>query len=105
MDMRRLNEEGKLTDYQAEHWFGIRPPEELYDMKNDPYQINNLAADPEYRVDLLRHRRILDRWISETDDKGQYPESSDQLKATYDLWKNLPIFRDADVNQEYDQFQ
>ncbi len=104
-DLHRLFKEGKMTPYQAEHWFGVRPPEELYDLKTDPHQVNNLAAEPEYRADVLRHRRILDRWISETDDKGQYSESSVQLKATYDLWKDLPIFSDADVNPEYDQFR
>ncbi len=28
--------------------FGKRPPEELYDVRSDPYQINNLAALPAY---------------------------------------------------------
>ncbi len=28
--------------------FGKRPKEELYDIKNDPFQINNLAADPNF---------------------------------------------------------
>ncbi len=28
--------------------FGRRPLEELYDLRNDPHQINNLAADPAY---------------------------------------------------------
>lgn len=104
-DMRRLHEAGKLTDYQSEHWFGVRPPEELYNLETDPHEINNLAADPQYRAELLKHRSILDDWTVETDDQGQYPESSVQLKATYDLWKDLSIFRDAAVNPEYDQFR
>jgi hypothetical protein len=28
--------------------FGRRPLEELYDLRRDPHQINNLAADPAY---------------------------------------------------------
>ena len=28
--------------------FGKRPAEELYDLKKDPGQINNLAGQPEY---------------------------------------------------------
>lgn len=35
---------------------------------------------------------------------GIYKEDSAQLKATYDLWKGLNIFKNADVNPEYDQF-
>ena len=47
MDMRRLFKAGELTEYQAEHWFGLRPREELYDMDADPHQINNLATLPD----------------------------------------------------------
>ncbi|MEX0320927.1 MAG: sulfatase [Puniceicoccaceae bacterium] len=104
-DLHRVFKEGNMTPYQAEFWHGVRPPEELYDLKADPHEVNNLAADPEHRETVLRHRRILDRWVSESDDKGQYPESPVQLKATYDLWKDLPIFKNADVNPEYDQFR
>ena len=104
-DLHRLYNEGKLTDYQAEHWFGVRPFEELYDLAVDPHQVNNVAADPRYREELLRHRKILDQWIIETDDQGMYPQPTLQLKATYELWKDEPIFKNADVNPEYDQFR
>ncbi|MEP4078538.1 MAG: sulfatase [Haloferula sp.] len=104
-DLKRLHEAGELTSYQEEHWFGLRPKEELYEIARDPHQINNLAGDPKYADELKRHRGILEEWIKETDDKGQYPESATQLKATYELWKNKPIFKDAAVNPEYDQFK
>lgn len=104
-EMKRLRAEGKLTPYQESHWFGIRPEEELYDLEKDPHQINNLAPDPAFVEELIKHREILNRWIKETDDQGQYPESAIQLKATYDLWKDLPIFKNAKVNPEYDQFR
>ncbi|MFG0290194.1 MAG: sulfatase [Rhodopirellula sp. JB044] len=104
-DLKRLRDAGKLTDYQREHWFGVRTEEELYDIANDPHQIHNLADDPKFHDELLKHRTILEDWIRETDDQGQYPESVDQLRATYDLWKDRAIFRDADVNPEYDQFR
>lgn len=55
--------------------------------------------------ELKRHREILEKWIKEADDQGQDPESAVQLKATYDLWKDKPIFKNAKVNPEYDQFQ
>lgn len=52
-----------IIDHRNEEWvkphyqwaFGKRPHEELYDVSKDPYQIVNLAADPEYqqvRADL-----------------------------------------------------
>jgi arylsulfatase A-like enzyme len=104
-DMKKAYKEGKLTPYQAEHWFGVRPTEELYDLKTDPHQINNLAENSEFSKVLVEHRNVLENWIKETDDKGQYPEDARQLKATYDLWKDRPRFKNAKVNPEYDQFK
>ena len=105
MDLKRLHKEGKLTDYQKEHWFGARPKEELYDLALDPHQMTNLAAVPEFGDELKAHRQVLAQWIVNTGDKGEQLESATSLKPTYDLWKELPIFKNADVNPEYDQFR
>lgn len=104
-DLKRLHKAGKLTPYQAEHWFGMRPHEELYDLAADPHQINNLAISAAHSATLKEHRKILNEWMVATDDQGQYAEDPKQLEATFKLWKDLPIFRDADVNPEYDQFR
>jgi hypothetical protein len=105
MDMRRLFEAGELTEYQAEHWFGLRPREELYDIDADPHQIYNLASLPDFQAELLRHRDVLENWINDSDDQGQYSESDVQLRATYELWKERDIFKNADVNPEYSKFR
>jgi arylsulfatase A-like enzyme len=105
MDMRRLFEAGELTEYQAEHWFGLRPREELYDIDADPHQIYNLASLPDFQAELLRHRDVLENWINDSDDQGQYSESDVQLRATYELWKDRDIFKNADVNPEYSKFR
>ncbi|WP_199600223.1 sulfatase family protein [Gelidibacter salicanalis] len=104
-DLKKLHDEGKLTAYQDKHWFGDRPVEEFYNLKADPHQINNLAENPEYAVLLKGHSDFLEDWIKETDDKGQYPEDTAQLKATFNLWKDRPVFREANVNPEYNQFK
>ncbi|HAV12877.1 MAG TPA: phosphate ABC transporter substrate-binding protein [Opitutae bacterium] len=103
-EMKRLHSEGKLTDYQAAHWFGKRPLEELYDLSKDPHQVENLAADPRYTCVLEAHRLALGDWLLASGDKGLAPEDLTQLRATYELWKDRPIFRDADINPEYDAF-
>jgi len=44
--MKHRNEHGVAR--LAELAFGMRPAEELYDLKNDPHQMNNLAGNVEY---------------------------------------------------------
>ncbi len=51
-----------------------RPPEELYDVSKDPNELQNLADRPEQRATLVEMRRILDRWITETGDRGEVAE-------------------------------
>ncbi len=104
-EMWQLHREGKLNDYQEAHWFGVRPLEELYDLKTDPHQVTNLATNPKHRAELLRHRKLLDEWSIRTDDQGMYAEDTEQLRATFDLWKDEPIFKNAQVNPEYDVFR
>ena len=105
LELKRLRQEGKLTPYQEKHWFGKRPTEELYDLAQDPHQFNNLASDPAYHKELKGHRNLLDQWIKDTGDQGQKPEDPRQLRATFKLWKDRPIFKNAKVNPEYDQFR
>lgn len=86
-----------MDDVEAYIWNEDREPEELYDLQNDPYEINNLAGDADYSAELERHRKILERWISRTDDKGQYPESVDALKGVLTQWSEVA------VNPEYEK--
>ena len=59
------------------------PDEELYDLKSDPYEVNNLADDMKYgeiRKDLSNQ---LDTWTQTTGDMGETPES-DETKSYWD---------------------
>jgi hypothetical protein len=71
---------GELTPAQALP-YGDRPPEELYDMHTNPHQTVNLSDNPEHKPALEKMRGVLADWISDTDDKGQYPESRVALQA------------------------
>lgn len=51
-----------------------KPAEELYDLAADPYETNNLAADPQYATDLARLRQALDEWETTYPDLGMIPE-------------------------------
>jgi N-sulfoglucosamine sulfohydrolase len=52
-----------------------KPVEELYDVRADPHEIHNLAADPAYSADLERLRNELDRWEQQYPDLGLIPET------------------------------
>lgn len=54
--MRQLKSEGKLTPEQAFFFADSKPKEELYNLKNDPQELNNLAENPEY-ADILKKLR------------------------------------------------
>jgi arylsulfatase A-like enzyme len=97
--MRQLHAQGQLDVIQDRFWSEKRPPEELYDLQNDPHEIDNLADRPEFEDELVRHRKILENWIRETDDKGQYPEDTANLKHMFDWWG------EKCVNPEYDRFR
>ncbi len=43
--------------------------ETLVDLERDPGEMKNLAADPEYRDELNRHRRLLLNWLEQQKDK------------------------------------
>ena len=48
---KRLHDEGKLTPAQDAFW-KTKPPEELYDLQNDPDEVRNLAGSPAHRAIL-----------------------------------------------------
>lgn len=67
--------EGTLEPSQA--WFAreTRPPEELYDIRNDPWEMTNLADDPAYADDLKRLRSECDRWVRDVGDMADLSEA------------------------------
>lgn len=74
---RKLHAEGMLRGPASCLVAPRLPDEELYDTKLDPFEINNLASsrDAEHRRTLLRLRTALEVWITETDDRGRFPEA------------------------------
>lgn len=73
-ELLRLRDAGQLTEAQAQWFRPNRPPEELFDTLNDPYELHNLAADPEHADKLEELRAEADRWMQETGDLGLMPE-------------------------------
>lgn len=84
--MQLLYKKGELSETESRFMADFRPPDELYDLKNDPYEINNLATDPDYSQQLQELSNQMDDWLTRYD-KGKYPEDPDAIKAAEDLMK------------------
>ena len=72
--------------------FGKRPAEELYDLRTDPDQINNVADKPEYAEALQQHRRRVDDWMKQTHDPRTDP--------SYDGWDTFTYYGKASKARE-----
>jgi arylsulfatase A-like enzyme len=97
-NLRELYASGELSPKLTEIYFGERPAEEFYDVKDDPSQLNNLANDPEFAEELERHRKLLTDWIA-IGDAGEGEESDEELafQAQSKKWRI--------VNPEYERIR
>jgi arylsulfatase A-like enzyme len=75
--IKELNAQGKLDPVQAALAAPAMPPEELFDLDADPYEIKNLATSPAHQAVLKRLRAALEKWIEDTNDQGRIPEPPD----------------------------
>lgn len=64
--MAKTNEAARVSLDRFLH----RPEVELYDLKNDPWEQKNIAADPKHRDTLARLRKELDGWMQQQGDLG-----------------------------------
>lgn len=80
--MQVMYAEGTLTTDQNRFMAPVKPEEELYDLENDPFELNNLVNDPEYNQILILQRERLNTWVEETGDNGAIPEDP-EVAAKY----------------------
>ncbi len=84
----RLHREGKLTPAQDAFW-KPKPPEELYDLQNDPDEVRNLAGSPAHAEVKAKLRRAQKALVMEIRDVGFIPEGERFVRAQggapYDL--------------------
>ena len=64
-----------LTSAQNTMWMPRRHEEELYDCSTDPYEVNNLVFDPNYKAILDSLRELNRNQILEITDSGLIPEA------------------------------
>lgn len=66
--LNEVRDMGQLTPAQADIFVVPRPVEELFDLKNDPLQLLNLASMPEYQQKLEEMRQLAKDWQEKTGD-------------------------------------
>lgn len=78
--MMEMHEQGALNPVQDQFFQPFKPEEELYDVRADPWEVNNLAQNPAYAQKLGEMRGYLAEWIEYKNpvtgwrDKGAIPE-------------------------------
>ena len=65
-----LHLQGKLPPEQDAFMQAGKPPEELFDLRNDPHELHNLAADPACAAVLQELRAELAQWRKAVGDPG-----------------------------------
>lgn len=84
--LKKAGADGRLNEVQARLLASTRPPEELYDLHNDPYELNNLAGSERHLVTLVALRQRLKRWEQLTGDKGRQPETAEMYDSDMQVY-------------------
>ena len=92
---------GRLNEIQSKFW-GEKPAEELYDSINDPWEVNNLVENSQYKNDLERLRNACKDWMLEIFDAGFMPEAEfveiSKTGATYDFIRSDKYLLEKIIN-------
>ena len=92
--LRRAHHEGRLNAVQQQLFAPTRSAEELYDLKSDPHEIENLAANPDFDDTLRSMRQRLEGWMEATNDRGRSPEDAtmydSDMQVYLDKLRNRP---------------
>lgn len=62
--LKKLHHEGQLAPEFSKMFFSeTRNMFEFYDLKNDPYEMNNLSGDAAYKQQLKSYKELLQEWM------------------------------------------
>ena len=97
-----LNSQGQLNADQKQWFRESKPEEELFNISEDPFELNNLAQNKNYKKILIEMRRECEQWMINIDDKGFIPE--EELIKQFWPEKIQPITADPIIIKEEDFF-
>lgn len=98
-ELLRLKEEGKLNAIQQQWFRTSKPKEELFDCKNDPFELHNLAENPTYRNKLAELNSEMDRWLTNINDNPNLQEA-DLIKKLWSGNTTQPTTTDPILSKE-----
>jgi len=88
---KQLYDEGKLEPPKTYFW-ETKPAEELFDLTNDPDEVNNLVDSPAHQEVLAKLRKAHKQWVFRTRDLGFLPEGEmhwrDADTTPYEMGQN-----------------
>ncbi|GAB5406239.1 MAG: sulfatase-like hydrolase/transferase [Aureliella sp.] len=80
-EIRRAEQANTLPGAAKQFSLGYKPVEELYDLKSDPHEINNLAGLPEHADRLATMRDACLAWQADIGDLGLVPEAEIEART------------------------
>jgi hypothetical protein len=75
-----LDQRDALVPLQRKLLLDSLPEEELYDLSEDPHELNNLALHPDFAELKQELRRKLDVWIKDSGDLGFEPKDPEHVQ-------------------------
>ncbi len=97
-------EAGDLTEAQSYIFETPRPEEELYDVENDPHELNNLAEDPAYAGTLQRLRERMTAFreaTGDTDPAFRTPDEFDRITGEPNAFMVRPRPSKEEIIENY----
>jgi arylsulfatase A-like enzyme len=109
--IQELHRQGTLTAALEKRYFAKpRPEVELYNLDKDPFQLNNLAADPAQASTIHNLQQMLSEWMVKTNDflpppipqpRGAHGESVNEALTNFQKAIDLQLQFDT-ITQNYD---
>ena len=87
--IREAHATGSMPEAGVKLMSPDKAAEELFDVENDPYELNNLAGNPEYKDILDRMREAHKKWSTDIYDSGLIPET---ILRRWEKEYSMPIY-------------
>jgi arylsulfatase A-like enzyme len=95
-ELLRLRDLGQLNDIQMQWFRDYKPKEELFDCLKDPFELNNVANNPEYIEKRNALSTEMDSWLKAIGDDPNL-EEADLIKELWHGAQSQPITANPEI--------